>query len=75
MRTLDSLFADAQIEANGLVQRIWQPGLGTISLLGNLFKIDGETPRARQPAPARGEHTHEVLSTLPSLTLEPDVTT
>jgi crotonobetainyl-CoA:carnitine CoA-transferase CaiB-like acyl-CoA transferase len=75
VRTLDSLFADAQIEANGLVQRIWQPGLGTISLLGNLFKIDGETPRARQPAPARGEHTHEVLSTLPSLTLEPDVTT
>jgi crotonobetainyl-CoA:carnitine CoA-transferase CaiB-like acyl-CoA transferase len=75
VRTLDSLFADAQIEANGLVQRIWQPGLGTISLLGNLFKIDGETPRARQPAPACGEHTQEVLSSLPSLTLEPDVTT
>ena len=75
VRTLDSLFADAQIEANGLVQRIWQPGLGAISLLGNLFKIDGETPRARQPAPACGEHTQEVLSSLPSLTLEPDVTT
>ena len=75
VRTLDSLFADAQIEANGLVQRICQPGLGTISLLGNLFKIDGETPRARQPAPACGEHTQEVLSSLPSLTLEPDVTT
>ena len=75
VRTLDSLFADAQIEANGLVQRIWQPGLGTVSLLGNLFKIDGEMPRARQPAPACGEHTQEVLSSLPSLTLEPDVTT
>lgn len=75
VRTLDSLFADAQIEANGLVQRIWQPRLGTISLLGNLFKIDGETPRARRPAPACGEHTQEVLSSLPSLTLEPDVTT
>jgi crotonobetainyl-CoA:carnitine CoA-transferase CaiB-like acyl-CoA transferase len=74
VRTLDSLFEDAQIEANGLVQRIWQPGLETISLLGSLFKIDGETPRARQSAPARGEHTHEVLSSLPSLTLEPDAT-
>jgi len=46
-----------------------------ISLLGNLFKLDGETHQARQPAPARGEHTREVLSTLPSLALEPDVTT
>lgn len=75
VRTLDSLFEDAQIEANGLVQRIWQPGLETISLLGNLFKIDGETGRARRPAPARGEHNHEILSSRPLLTLEPDVTT
>ncbi len=74
VRTLDSLFQDAQIEANGLVQRIWQPGLETISLLGNLFKIDGETPRARQPAPARGEHTDELLRSVTSLTLEPDAT-
>ncbi len=74
VRTLDSLFDEAQIEANGLVQRIWQPGLETISLLGSLFKIDGETPPASRPAPARGEHTDEVFSSLPSLTLEPDVT-
>jgi crotonobetainyl-CoA:carnitine CoA-transferase CaiB-like acyl-CoA transferase len=74
VRTLDSLFTDAQVEANGLVQQIWQPGLETISLLGNLFKIDGETASARQPAPARGEHTDEVLSSLPSLILEPDAT-
>lgn len=72
VRTLDSLFEDAQIEANGLVQRIWQPGFEMISLLGNLFKIDGEIPRGGQPAPARGEHTDEVLSSLTSLTLEPD---
>jgi crotonobetainyl-CoA:carnitine CoA-transferase CaiB-like acyl-CoA transferase len=75
VRTLHSLFDDPQIEANGLVQRIWQPGLETISLLGSLFKIDGQTPRARQPAPARGEHTSEVLSSLRSLALESDVRT
>jgi crotonobetainyl-CoA:carnitine CoA-transferase CaiB-like acyl-CoA transferase len=74
VRTLDSLFHDAQVEANGLVQRMWQPGLETVSLLGNVFKIDGEAPRARRPAPARGEHTGEVASTALSPELEPDVT-
>jgi len=74
VRTLDNLFDDAQVEANGLVQRIRQPGLEAISLLGNLFKLDGEIHRAPRPAPARGEHTREVLSTFPSLALEPDVT-
>jgi crotonobetainyl-CoA:carnitine CoA-transferase CaiB-like acyl-CoA transferase len=73
VRTLDSLFDDAQVEANGLVQRIWQPGMEAISLLGSLFKLDGETHQALRPAPARGEHTREVLSTLPSLAFEPDV--
>jgi crotonobetainyl-CoA:carnitine CoA-transferase CaiB-like acyl-CoA transferase len=72
VRTLDSLFDDAQVEANGLVQRIWQPGMEEISLLGNLFKLDGETHQAPKPAPARGEHSREILSTLPSL--EPDAT-
>ena len=74
VRTLDSLFDDAQVEANGLVQRIWQPGMEEISLLGNLFKLDGETHQATQPAPARGEHTREILSMLPSPALEPDLT-
>jgi crotonobetainyl-CoA:carnitine CoA-transferase CaiB-like acyl-CoA transferase len=74
VRTLDSLFNDAQVEANGLVQRICQPGMDAISLLGNLFKLDGETHSSSQPAPARGEHTREILSALPSRSLEPDVT-
>ncbi|MGI8420804.1 MAG: CaiB/BaiF CoA transferase family protein [Gaiellaceae bacterium] len=67
VRTLDDLFADPQIEANGLVQRLRQPGLETISLLGSLFKIDGETPLARHPAPARGEHNDQVFGRLSTL--------
>lgn len=46
-----------QARANGLVQRIQQPGVGELSLLGSIFKIDGTTATARRPAPRLGEHT------------------
>jgi crotonobetainyl-CoA:carnitine CoA-transferase CaiB-like acyl-CoA transferase len=52
------------VKANGLVQQIWQPGLGVVSLLGSLFKTDGATVATRRPAPARGEHTEEILAEL-----------
>jgi crotonobetainyl-CoA:carnitine CoA-transferase CaiB-like acyl-CoA transferase len=64
VRTLESLFDDAQVEANGLVQEIDQPGLGLVRLLGNVFKVDGEAFPAERPGPARGEHTEEVLRAL-----------
>jgi crotonobetainyl-CoA:carnitine CoA-transferase CaiB-like acyl-CoA transferase len=61
VRTLDGLFDDPQVEANGLVQEIQQPGLGAVRLLGNVFKLDGEVFFASRPGPERGEHTEEVL--------------
>jgi crotonobetainyl-CoA:carnitine CoA-transferase CaiB-like acyl-CoA transferase len=61
VRTLEALFDDGQVEANGLVQEIRQPGLGAVRLLGNVFKLDGEVFPAARPGPARGEHTDEVL--------------
>ena len=64
VRTLEALFDDAQVEANGLVQLIRQPGLGAIRLLGNVFKLDGEVFLASRPGPARGQHTDEVLGTM-----------
>jgi crotonobetainyl-CoA:carnitine CoA-transferase CaiB-like acyl-CoA transferase len=64
VRTLESLFDDAQVEANGLVQEIDQPGLGPVRLLGNVFKVDREVFPAERPGPARGEHTEEVLREL-----------
>jgi hypothetical protein len=33
--------------------------------LGNLFKVDGRAGSTGRPAPALGEHTSEVLSSLP----------
>ncbi len=64
VRTLGSLFRDPQVEANGLVQEISQPGMGAVSLLGNLFKLDGEPFHARRSAPIRGEHGDEILREL-----------
>ena len=68
VRTLDGLFADEVVEANGLVQTLHQPGLGLVRLLGNVFKLDGEVSLSGRPGPARGEHTEEVLSALGELT-------
>jgi crotonobetainyl-CoA:carnitine CoA-transferase CaiB-like acyl-CoA transferase len=64
VRTLDSMFASEQARANGLVQQIDQPELGTVDLLGTPFKLDGAPLTASRPAPRRGEHTDVVLQGL-----------
>jgi crotonobetainyl-CoA:carnitine CoA-transferase CaiB-like acyl-CoA transferase len=46
-----------QVRANGLVQTIDQPGIGRVSLLGSLFKIDGAAAPRALTAPRLGEHT------------------
>ena len=74
VRQLDALFDDEQARTNGLVQSIEQPGTGRVSLLGNLFKVNGEVTPARRPAPRLGEHTMEVLSTLSATAAEPSAT-
>ena len=67
VRTLENLLGEPQVEANGLVRRIYQPGLGPVRLLGNVFKLDGKVFPPQRPAPARGEHSAEVLTALPDL--------
>jgi crotonobetainyl-CoA:carnitine CoA-transferase CaiB-like acyl-CoA transferase len=61
LRPLGALFDDPQARANGLVQEIEQPAVGTVSLLGSVFKVDGGAPRARRPAPGLDEHRAELL--------------
>lgn len=55
-----------QANVNGLVQRIHQPGVGELSLLGSVFKIDGATSTAARPAPRLGEHTQAWIQQLTS---------
>jgi crotonobetainyl-CoA:carnitine CoA-transferase CaiB-like acyl-CoA transferase len=60
VRSLDQLFDDPQVNANGLVQTVEQPGVGPVRLLGSLFKVDGTAgPRAR-PAPLLDQHADEL---------------
>jgi crotonobetainyl-CoA:carnitine CoA-transferase CaiB-like acyl-CoA transferase len=61
---LGGQFDAPQVIANGLVQRVHQPGIGDVDLLGNLFKVDGRAAPATRPAPGLGEHNDEVLAGL-----------
>ena len=60
VRSLDQLFDDAQVNANGLVQTVDQPGVGAVQLLGGLFKVDGAPSASGRPSPGLGEHAGEL---------------
>jgi crotonobetainyl-CoA:carnitine CoA-transferase CaiB-like acyl-CoA transferase len=64
VRSIDRLYDDPQVRANGLVQEVDTPAAPAVQLLGGVFKVDGEPSRARRGVPALGEHTAEVLATL-----------
>ena len=53
-----------QVHANGLVQRINQPGFGSVSVLGSVFKVEGVSATAELAAPGLGEHTDHFRSIL-----------
>ena len=57
----ESVHADEQARANGLLQDVDQPGLGPMTMLGGVFRFDGEDPAATQPAPSLGADTEAVL--------------
>jgi len=61
VRSLDQLFDDEQVRANGLVQVVQQPGVGAVRLLGSVFKVDGRAGGRGRPAPGLGEHADELL--------------
>ncbi len=58
----ETVHADEQARANGLVQDVAQPGIGPMTVLGGLFRFDGEDPAATQPAPTLGADTDAVLA-------------
>jgi crotonobetainyl-CoA:carnitine CoA-transferase CaiB-like acyl-CoA transferase len=62
VRPLAHVFESQQARANGLVQAIYQPGVGSVELLGSVFKVDGVAPRVARPAPALNEHAGELLA-------------
>ena len=55
--TRESVHADAQARANGLLQDVEQPGLGPMTMLGGVFRFDGErSGRDATCAVARRRH-------------------
>jgi crotonobetainyl-CoA:carnitine CoA-transferase CaiB-like acyl-CoA transferase len=61
VRSLDQLFDDEQVRANGLVQTVEQPDVGPVRLLGSPFKVDGRISATGRPAPALDQHAGELL--------------
>jgi crotonobetainyl-CoA:carnitine CoA-transferase CaiB-like acyl-CoA transferase len=61
VRSVDQLFADEQVRANGLVQSVTHPDLGVVRLLGGVFKVDGVPTARGAPAPRLDEHRAELL--------------
>lgn len=57
---LPTALADPQVEARGVLVDVDHPVLGTVRHIASPLRIDSEPPPVRR-APARGEHTAEVL--------------
>jgi crotonobetainyl-CoA:carnitine CoA-transferase CaiB-like acyl-CoA transferase len=60
----ETVHADEQVRANGLIHDVLQPGLGPMTMLGGVFRVDGEEPGETRPAPALGADTDAVLAEL-----------
>jgi len=60
--TRESVHADVQARVNGLLQDVEQPGLGPVTMLGGVFRVDGGDPAAIRPAPELGADTEAVLA-------------
>jgi crotonobetainyl-CoA:carnitine CoA-transferase CaiB-like acyl-CoA transferase len=67
VREISHAHGAEQVRANGLVQTIDQPGIGRVSLLGSLFKIDGAAAPNAGTAPRLGEHTAALREQLSQL--------
>ena len=60
----ESVHADPQVRANGFLAEVDQPGLGTVTMLGRLFRIGNGATDAVGPAPLLGADTDAVFAEL-----------
>ncbi|HWK27341.1 MAG TPA: CoA transferase [Solirubrobacter sp.] len=63
VRDIAGALQDEQVAARGVVMEVEHPRLGTVRHVASPLRLDGRPP-AVAPAPARGEHTREVLAEL-----------
>ena len=60
----ETVHADPQVRANGFLAEVDQPGLGTVTMLGRLFRVGHGELESVGPAPALGSDTDAVLAEL-----------
>ncbi|MBI1735264.1 MAG: CoA transferase [Candidatus Rokubacteria bacterium] len=61
VNTVDQVLNDPQTATRKVIRRMEHPKLGNIPVVGNPIGFSGMDPGIRRHAPARGEHTDEVL--------------
>lgn len=61
INTLDRVFNDAHVKARGLKQTLPHPQAGSVDLVANPIRFNGQTLSATSAPPMLGEHTERVL--------------
>lgn len=67
INTVDKLFEDPQLQARNMLIEVEQPKIGKIKVAGNPVKLSTVSPEdelPKDPAPAIGEHTKNILVNL-----------
>ena len=62
--TLPEVMEDPQVIHQQMFYEESHPRLGTLTLTGSPFRVNSQSARSEDPAPALGEHTAEVLAEL-----------
>lgn len=63
IKSLDQVYADPQVQSQGLVMRMKHPTLGDISIPGSALRMsnfDGPHETPNQPPPVLGEHSEQI---------------
>ena len=58
----ETVHADEQVRANRLVQELEQPGLGSVTMIGPVFRLGDADPPGARAAPELGADTEAVLA-------------
>lgn len=62
--TLEEALSDPQVTHRGLIQKVTDPELGEINIVGFPAKFSGISTRIQSSSPRAGQHTREILEQL-----------
>jgi crotonobetainyl-CoA:carnitine CoA-transferase CaiB-like acyl-CoA transferase len=65
INTLAQVFADPQVIARGLVQKVVRPDGQAVRVIANPIRMSRTPPCSDRPPPRLGQHTEEVVAALP----------